>query len=142
MAGRGEDTTKLSAEERQAVKDRARELRAAKKGAAAEQAVLEAIAAMSEDDQVIAKRVHAIVKEVAPELGPKTMYGMPAYARDGKTVILFQAASKFDTRYSTLSFEDRANLDDGPMWPTGFAITELTPDVEDRIVDLVRRAVT
>ncbi len=136
------DSSTLSAQERQAVKDRAKELRAAQKGAQAEQAALDAIAAMSQADQVIARRVHAIVKEVAPDLTPKTMYGMPAYARGKKTVIMFQAASKFDTRYSVLSFEDLANLDEGQMWPTSFAITELTDDVEERITDLVRRAVS
>lgn len=136
-----DQTTKLSAEEHQAVKDRAKELRAAQKGAEAEKAALDAIDKMSEPDQVIARRVHAIVKEEAPQLGPKTMYGMPAYARDGKTLILFQAASKFDTRYCVLSFEDLATLDDGPMWPTSFAITRLTEEVEARIVELVRRAV-
>jgi uncharacterized protein YdhG (YjbR/CyaY superfamily) len=89
----------------------------------------------------MAERLHALIKDVAPHLSPKTWYGMPAYANaDGKTVCFFQAASKFKSRYATLGFNDTANLDDGAMWPTAFALTELTPEAEGRIADLVKRA--
>ncbi|MDR5700432.1 iron chaperone [Agromyces aerolatus] len=136
----------FSAEERAAMKERAQELKAAKgKGPKAgkvsgEQAVLAALAEMSDADRAIGERIHAIVTSAAPDLEPKTWYGQPAYARQGKVVVFFQAASKFKTRYATLGFNEEANLDDGTMWPTAFAITSLTPADEARITDLVKRA--
>lgn len=139
----------FSAEERAAMKERAAELKAeerrskaADRAAAAEQDVLDKIAEMPAPDRVIAERVHALVKEHAPELGPKTWYGMPAYARDGKIVIFFQSAAKFEVRYATLGFNDTANLDDGDLWATSFAIIEITNAVEKRIIDLVKQAVS
>jgi uncharacterized protein YdhG (YjbR/CyaY superfamily) len=128
----------FSAEERAAVKERAREL----KSDGGEADVLAKIAEMQEPDRSLAERLHTLVKEAAPELAPRTWYGMPAYAKDGKVVCFFQNATKFKSRYATFGFSDRANLDDGAMWPTGFAISELTPDVEARISELVRRAVS
>ncbi|UCN13482.1 DUF1801 domain-containing protein [Cellulomonas iranensis] len=137
----------FTAEERAAMKERAAELRAQKgrrgaadKAAAAEADALEKIAEMPEADRVVAERVHAIVREHAPGLAPRTWYGQPAYAKDGQVVCFFQAASKFGTRYATLGFNESAALDDGPMWPTAFAIAELTDDVVARVTDLVRRA--
>jgi len=97
---------------------------------------------MPEADRVIAERIHAIVKEHAPGLAPKTWYGMPAYAKDGKVVCFFQSAQKFKTRYATFAFNDAANLDDGAMWPTAFALTELTAADEARIAALVKKAVS
>jgi uncharacterized protein YdhG (YjbR/CyaY superfamily) len=97
---------------------------------------------MEEPDRVLAERLHAIIKASAPTLSSKLWYGMPAYARDGKIVCFFQAAQKFKTRYATFGFNDTANLDDGAMWPTAFALTELTPDVEARIAALVQQAVS
>ena len=136
----------LSAEERDAVKQRAKELReqekAGKNRAAGEQAVLEAIAQMEPDDRVLAEGLHGVVTEVAPDLVPKTYYGMPAYANaEGKIVVFIQAAGKFKTRYATIGFEDRAALDDGDMWPIGFAVRSWTPAVEQRLTELVRKAV-
>jgi uncharacterized protein YdhG (YjbR/CyaY superfamily) len=136
----------LSAEERDAVKQRAKELRdqekAGKNRAAGEQAVLEAIAQMEPDDRVLAEGLHGVVTEVAPDLVPKTYYGMPAYANaEGKIVVFIQAAGKFKTRYATIGFEDRAALDDGDMWPIGFAVHSWTPAVEQRLTELVRKAV-
>ncbi|HEX6947943.1 MAG TPA: DUF1801 domain-containing protein [Acidimicrobiia bacterium] len=133
--------TGLSAAEKAALRERTKELRAQKKGQAAEEEVLARIGEMSGADKKIAQAVHRIVKEVAPDLQPRTWYGMPAYARDGKVVVFFQAASKFDTRYATLGFNDTANLDDGEMWPTTFAITKVTPAVEKKITQLVKKAV-
>ena len=133
--------------ERAAMQERAREMKAekrrvskAEKAALAEQEVLDRIAEMPEPDRVMATRIHAIVKEAAPDLAPRTWYGMPAYARDGKVLCFFQAASKFGTRYATLGFNDVANLDDGAMWPTAFALKDLTPAEEARIAALVRKA--
>ena len=136
----------LSKEERDAVKQRAKELReqekAGKNRAAGEQAVLEAIAQMEPDDRVLAEGLHGVVTEVAPDLMPKTYYGMPAYANaEGKIVVFIQAAGKFKTRYATIGFEDRAALDDGDMWPIGFAVHSWTPAVEQRLTELVRKAV-
>ncbi len=135
----------FTAEERAAMKERAAELRASGKGKRAkvddEAAVLEKIAELPEPDRGLAERIHAIVKEAAPELTSKTWYGMPAYAKDGKIVCFFQPASKFKARYATLGFDEKANLDEGTMWPTAWAITTLTPETEARIADLVRRAV-
>ncbi|USQ79541.1 DUF1801 domain-containing protein [Ornithinimicrobium faecis] len=141
MATKDEDSTKLSAQEKAALKERTRELKAAKKGAEAEQAVLDAIAALSEDERPLAERVHALIKEAAPHLAPRTWYGMPAYANaDGKVICFFKAASKFDVRYAELGFNELANLDDGNMWPTVFAIVKLTEADEKRIVELVKQA--
>jgi len=137
----------FTAEERAAMKERAKELKAASrrgsraKAADGERDLLAKIAEMPEPDRVLGERLHAIVKANAPSLSPKTWYGMPAYARDGKVVCFFQAASKFNARYATFGFNDAANLDDGTMWPTSFALTELTADDEARIAALVRKAV-
>ena len=137
----------LSEEEREAVKQRAKELReqekAGKNRAAGEKAVLEAIAQMDPDDKVLAEGLHAVVAEVAPDLVPKTYYGMPAYANaEGKIVVFIQAAGKFKTRYATIGFEDRAALDDGDLWPIGFAVRKWTPAVEQKVSELVRKAVS
>ena len=137
-----EATTTLSAQERAALRERTRELKAAKKGAEAEQAVFDAIAAMPDAERPLAERVHALIKEAGPELAPRTWYGMPAYAKDGKVICFFKAASKFDVRYAELGFNEPANLDDGNMWPTAFAIVKLTPAEEQRITQLVRQAVS
>jgi uncharacterized protein YdhG (YjbR/CyaY superfamily) len=136
----------FTSDERAAMRERARELkaeaRAGKDRAEGERAVLAAIAAMPEPDRGIARRLHAIVTDNAPALAPKTWYGMPAYARDGKVVCFFQSARKFNTRYGTLGFTDQANLDEGTMWPTSFALTKLTAADEARIVALVKRSVS
>ena len=121
------------------MKDRVRE---AQGGAEGESAVLEKIAGMSEPDRSMGRRVHAIIRASAPELVPRLWYGMPAYARDDKVVCFFQGAAKFKTRYATLGFSDKARLDDGAMWPTGFALKELTSSEETRISALVRKAVS
>ena len=128
----------FTAEERAAMKERIQEL----KGADGESAVLAKIAAMPEPDRAMGKQLHAIIKASAPSLAPRLWYGMPAYARDGEVVCFFQNAQKFKTRYSTLGFSDKANLDDGAMWPTGFALKELTGAEEARIRALVHRATT
>jgi uncharacterized protein YdhG (YjbR/CyaY superfamily) len=131
-------------EERAAMKERAQELRAEarinKKRAEGEKALLEKIAEMEGADRAMAERLHAIIKASAPALSPKTWYGMPAYAKDGKVVCFFQSAQKFNSRYATLGFNDTANLDEGAMWPTSFALKELTADVEAEIGALVKRA--
>ena len=136
----------FTAEERAAMKERARELKAARSPRAAkadgESDVLAKIAEMPEPDRVMAERLHAIIKASAPDLAPKTWYGMPAYAKDGNVVCFFQPAQKFKTRYATLGFSDKANLDEGAMWPTTFALTELTADGEARIGALVQKAVS
>jgi len=133
-------------EERAAMKARAQELkaeaRANKDKAEGESAVLAAIAAMQEPDRAMAKRLHAIIKASAPVLSPKTWYGMPAYAKDGKVVCFFQSAQKFNTRYATFGFSDTANLDEGALWPTAFALKELTATEEARISALVKKAVS
>jgi uncharacterized protein YdhG (YjbR/CyaY superfamily) len=136
----------LSKEERDAVKERAKELRdqakAGKNRAAGEKQVQDAIAKMPELDASIAQRIHDIVAEVAPELSPKTWYSQPAYANaDGKVIAFFQSADKFKTRYSTLGFSEDAALDDGEMWPTSFAVTALTPAIEKAIRELILRAI-
>lgn len=140
-----ENTTGLSKDERDAVKQRAAELRAeAKAGktrAAGEQAVREAIAALPDDDRALAEGIDRIVSEVAPQLFPKTWYGFPSYAdADGKVVVFFKAASKFTSRYATLGFEESAKLDDGDLWVTSFALLALTPETEKTIADYVRKA--
>jgi len=135
----------FSADERAAMKARAAELRAeGKKGAKKAdglQAALDAIAAMAPDDRALAERVHMTVSTVAPELAPKTWYGMPAYTNaDGKVVVAFKNSGKFGMRYSTLEFQDPANLDDGEMWPVGFALTKWSPAVEKKVAALVKSA--
>jgi uncharacterized protein YdhG (YjbR/CyaY superfamily) len=130
-------------DERGAMKERAQELKAAAgggKGADDESAVLAKIAELDEPDRGMAERIHAIVKESAPGLAPKTWYGMPAYAKEGKVVLFFQPAQKFKARYATLGFNDPASLDDGVMWPTAFAVTKLTAAAEAEIAALVKRA--
>jgi len=132
--------------ERAAMKERAAELRAQGRGGQKKadnlQAVIDAIAAMPDADRALAERIHVLVLEHAPSLLPKTWYGMPAYATEaGKVVCFFQGASKFEARYATLGFNDAANLDDGAMWPTAFAIVEWTPAVEKRVVELITAAV-
>ena len=140
--------TTFTDEERDAMKERARELKAtARRGSRASKAdgegeVLAKIGEMPEADRAIAERIHAIVTATAPELSPRTWYGMPAYARDGTIVCFFQAAAKFKARYATFGFNDDARLDDGTMWPTSFAVTELTAADEERIAALVRKAVS
>ncbi|MCB0002823.1 MAG: DUF1801 domain-containing protein [Anaerolineae bacterium] len=145
------DTTQKSesftAEEKAAMKERAKELkaeaRAKENRAAGESDLLAKIAEMPEHDRSLATRLHEIISENAPDLWPKTWYGQPAYAIDGKSVVcFFQAASKFNTRYATLGFQHDANLDDGNMWPTAFAVIALTPADEERIAALVRKAVS
>ena len=133
-------------DERAAMKERARELKAETGGSRADKAdgerdVLAKIAEMQEPDRAMAKRLHALIKASAPVLAPKTWYGMPAYARDGKVVCFFQSAQKFKSRYATFGFSDTANLDEGNMWPTSFALKELTPTEEARIATLVKKAV-
>jgi uncharacterized protein YdhG (YjbR/CyaY superfamily) len=137
----------FTAEERAAMKERAKELkaeeRANKNRAAGESAVLAKIAEMEGPDRAMAERLHEIVKASAPELSPKTWYGMPAYAnKDGKVLCFFQSAEKFDARYATFGFSDKANLDEGAMWPTSFALKELTATEEAKISALVKRAVS
>ena len=131
----------FTAEERAAMKERVQELKAEANKADGEGAVLAKIAEMSEPDRSMARRVHAVVKASAPALSPKTWYGMPAYARDGKVVCFFQAAQKFKARYATFGFSDEARLDDGAMWPTSFALKELSPAEEARIGALLKQAV-
>jgi len=132
----------FSAEERAAMKERARELKAAESGADGEQEVLVKIAEMPEADRAMAERLHAIVKACAPELSPRTWYGMPAYAKEGKVVCFFQSGQKFKSRYATLGFSDTAKLDDGSMWPTSFALEQLTSAEEARIVALLKQALS
>lgn len=128
-------------EEREAMQERARETRAARGGKVdGEQDLLAKIAGMDGLDRILAERIHAIVKASAPGLSSRTWYGMPAYAKDGRVICFFQAAAKFKVRYATLGFQPDATLDDGPMWPTAFALVELTPAVESRIAELVARA--
>jgi uncharacterized protein YdhG (YjbR/CyaY superfamily) len=131
----------FTAEERAAMKERAKELKAEAQKVDGERAVLAKIAEMPETDRAMAERLHEIVMAGAPELSPKTWYGMPAYAsKDGKVVCFFQSAEKFNARYATLGFSDKANLDEGAMWPTSFALKELTSAEEARIGALVKRA--
>lgn len=132
----------FSADERAAMKERARE--AKREASAAEDLndVLGKIAEMPEDDRNLAEHVHATVLAAAPNLAPKTWYGMPAYAKDGKIVCFFQAAQKFKARYATIGFSDEATLDDGPLWPAAYALVEWTPDVEKQLSALVTRAVS
>lgn len=132
--------------EKQAMKDRVKELkaeaRANKKREEGEKDILEKIAEMPEPDRSMAERIHALVTTAAPDLWPRTWYGMPAYARDGKVVCFFQSAQKFETRYSTFGFNDTANLDDGNMWPVSYALKELTAAEEKQLTALVKQAVS
>lgn len=130
----------FTAEERAAMRERVRELKADKGNG--EGAVLEKIAALPEPDRAMAKRVHAIIKANAPHLAPRLWYGMPAYAKDDKVLCFFQGAHKFKTRYATLGFSDKANLDAGGMWPIGFALKELTAAEEAKIGALLKKAVS
>jgi uncharacterized protein YdhG (YjbR/CyaY superfamily) len=146
-AGRGGKSKGFTAEERAAMKERAKELKAEermkKDRAAGEEALLAKVAEMPKPDRAMAKRIHEIVKDNAPDLSPKTWYGMPAYANeDGKVVCYFQSADKFKSRYATFGFNDDANLDQGAMWPTSFALKKLTAADEKKIGALVKRAVS
>jgi uncharacterized protein YdhG (YjbR/CyaY superfamily) len=132
----------FTAEERAAMRERAKELKAEAQKADGERAVLAKIAEMPEPDRAMAERLHAIIKANGPALSPKTWYGMPAYAKDGKVVCYFTPASKFKERYATFGFNDDANLDDGAMWPTSFALKELTAVEEEKIGALVKKAVS
>ena len=135
-----ERTMGFSDEERAAMKERARELKADQSRAAGERDLLAKVAEMPKADRDMAERIHAMVKATAPDLAPKTWYGMPAYAKDGKVVCFFKAASKFDERYATFGFNDSANLDDGAMWPVAYALKELTSADEAKIAALVKQA--
>jgi len=138
----GKKSAGFTAEERAAMKARAQELKAEANRASGEKTLLAAIASMPEPDRSMAKRLHAIVKASAPALSPKTWYGMPAYAKEGKVVCFFQSAHKFKSRYATFGFNDTANLDKGAMWPTSFALKELTAAEEAKIGALVKKAVS
>jgi uncharacterized protein YdhG (YjbR/CyaY superfamily) len=140
----GKASKAFTDEERAAMRERAQELKAAPRAGKAdgESDVLAKIAEMPEPDRVMAERLHAIIEASAPALSPRTWYGMPAYAKDGKVVCFFQSAQKFKTRYATFGFTDKANLDEGAMWPVAFALKELTADVEARIGALVKNAVS
>jgi uncharacterized protein YdhG (YjbR/CyaY superfamily) len=141
-AATGKKSKGFTAEERAAMKERARELKAEAERADGESALLAKIAEMEGPDRAMAKRLHAIVKASAPGLSPKTWYGMPAYAKDGKVVCFFQSAQKFNSRYATFGFSDAANLDEGAMWPTSFALKELTAAEEARIGALLKKALS
>jgi uncharacterized protein YdhG (YjbR/CyaY superfamily) len=141
-ATKRKSTNGFTAEEKAAMRERAREAKAAKGRADGESDVLAKIAEMPPSDRAMAKRLHALVKASAPELVPRTWYGMPAYANDDNVVCFFQSAAKFKSRYATLGFSDRANLDDGAMWPTSFALKKLTPAEEPRIEALLKQAVS
>ena len=145
-AEKGQANEGFSDEERAAMKERAKELkaeaRAKKDKAAGESEVLAKIAEMAEPDRAMAERLHALIKAIAPDLSPKTWYGMPAYAKEGKVICFFQGAQRFKARYATLGFSDEANLDEGGMWPTSFALKELTAAEEERIAALVKKAVS
>lgn len=130
----------LTADERAAMKELVQERKAAARGEDGERAVLAKIAEMPEPDRSMAERLHAIVKASAPSLTPRTWYGMPAYAQDGKVVCFFQSAAKFKARYATFGFSDKAQLDDGNMWPTSFALKELTSAEERKLAELVKQA--
>jgi uncharacterized protein YdhG (YjbR/CyaY superfamily) len=145
-AGAAKKSDGFTADERAAMKERARELKAEARANRSredgEKDLLAKIAEMPEPDRTMAERIHAIVTASAPQLSPKTWYGMPAYARDGKVVCFFQGAAKFDARYATFGFNDTANLDEGAMWPTSFALRELTATEEAIIAALVKKAVS
>ena len=141
-AATGKKSKGFTAEERAAMKERAQELKAEARKADGESAVLKKIAEMPEPDRAMAERIHAIVTTSAPSLAPKTWYGMPAYAKDDKVVCFFQGARKFNTRYASFAFSDKANLDEGALWPVAFALKELTATEEARISALVKKAVS
>jgi uncharacterized protein YdhG (YjbR/CyaY superfamily) len=141
-AKKGKASETFTTEERAAMRERAREQKAAASEADGESDVLAKIAEMPEPDRTMAERLHAIIRASAPGLTPRTWYGMPAYARDGKVVCFFQSSQKFKTRYATLGFSDQANLDKGVMWPTAFALKELSPAEEAKIGALVKKAVS
>jgi uncharacterized protein YdhG (YjbR/CyaY superfamily) len=138
----GKTSNGFTAEERAAMKERAQELKAEARKADGESALLAKIAEMRGSDRAIAKRLHALIKTSAPALSPKTWYGMPAYAKDGKVLCYFQSAQKFNSRYATFGFSDEANLDEGAMWPTSFALKKLTASEEAKIGALVKKAVS
>ena len=133
-------TETFTAAEKDAINQRAAEVRAAKRGKAGLDDLLDKIAAMAPHDRRLAERLHALITETAPWLTPRTWYGMPAYAAAGKVVCFFQESGKFKTRYATLGFQDAATLDDGPIWPTAYAVADLTPEAEEKIVQLIERA--
>jgi uncharacterized protein YdhG (YjbR/CyaY superfamily) len=141
-AKKGTGSSGFTAEERAAMRERSRELKAAGKAADAENDVLAKIAEMHGSDRVMAERLHALVKASAPALSPRTWYGMPAYAKDDKVLCYFKPAEKFKTRYATLGFSDKANLDEGAMWPIEFALTAWTATEEKRIRQLVKKAIS
>jgi uncharacterized protein YdhG (YjbR/CyaY superfamily) len=142
----GGKSSRFTAEERAALRDRAQELKQAARPRAGqadgEAEVLAKLAGMPGPDRVLGERLHALIRASAPDLVPRTWYGMPAYAKDGHVICFFQGASKFKTRYATLGFSDKANLDDGALWPVSFAVTDLTPGTEARIAALVKQAVS
>jgi uncharacterized protein YdhG (YjbR/CyaY superfamily) len=141
MAGKTTSNSEtFTKEERAAMKERAKELKMSQTREEQLAELLTKIAAMAEPDRSMATRIHEIITEAAPELEPKTWYGMPAYSKNGKALVFFQDAGKFKARYSTLGFNDVANLDQGQMWPSSFALTKLTPEVEKQISELVKRA--
>jgi uncharacterized protein YdhG (YjbR/CyaY superfamily) len=140
-AGRNAASGKFTAEERAAMRERAKELKAEANKADGERTLLEKVAEMKGNDRAMAKRIHEIVKASAPGLSPKTWYGMPAWAQDGKVVCFFQSAEKFNSRYATFGFSDEATLDQGEMWPTSFALKKLTASEEAKIGALVKKAV-
>jgi uncharacterized protein YdhG (YjbR/CyaY superfamily) len=139
-AGKKTASSGFTADERAAMRERAKELKAEAQGAAGEKALLEKIAEMPEPDRGMATRLHEVVMASAPQLAPKTWYGMPAYAKDGKVLCYFQSAHRFKSRYATFGFSDVANLDDGAMWPNAFALAKLTAAGEKTIAALVKRA--
>jgi uncharacterized protein YdhG (YjbR/CyaY superfamily) len=138
----GKTSKGFSDEEKAAMRERARELKAEAAKADGETELLAAIAKMQESDRAIAKKLHALIKAAAPALASKTWYGMPAYTKDGNIICFFQNAGKFKARYQTLGFTDKANLDDGAMWPNSYALTKLTPADEAKITVLVKKAVS
>jgi uncharacterized protein YdhG (YjbR/CyaY superfamily) len=141
-AKKGTGSTKaFTAEERAAVRERAKELKAEAAKVDGEKALLEKVAEMKGTDRELATRLHALITDAAPSLTPKTWYGMPAYAKDGKILCFFQSAAKFNSRYATFGFTDEAHIDQGAMWPTSWALKELTPAEEKKIVTLVKKAV-
>jgi uncharacterized protein YdhG (YjbR/CyaY superfamily) len=140
-AKRTGSTKRFTAEERAAMRERAKELKMEAAKADGEKALLEKVAEMKGTDRTMATRLHAIITAAAPALSPKTWYGMPAYAKDGKIVCFFQSREKFDSRYATFGFSDEANIDQGAMWPTSWALKELTAAEEKKIVTLVKKAV-
>jgi hypothetical protein len=137
----GASSARFTAEERAAMKERAKELKAAQNREEGERAVLEKIAEMPEPDRSMAERLHAIVTKAAPDLSPRTWYGMPAYTKDDKVVCFFKSADKFKSRYATFGFEEAASIDEGAMWPTSYALTKLTAADEKKIAALVKKAV-